>query len=178
MKLKAIFLDRDGVVNQRIVGDYIKYVDEFIFKDDFLDIYDYISDKDLITLLATNQQGIGKGLMNEEMLSKVHDHMQTELQKRFNKNFDKIYFCPDLAKFNSYCRKPNPGMIIQGLEEFNIQPSEAIMVGDSISDVIAGKSAGLTTYLIGDYKKEKIPEADFIFKDLYELKQFLTKKYF
>lgn len=178
MSLKAIFFDRDGVVNQRIFGDYIKYVDEFVFKNDFLDLFEYISDTDVITLLVTNQQGIGKGIMTTEMLDLVHIYMQSELQLKCGKNFDKIYFCPDLVGSDSNCRKPKPGMIVQGLKDYKIDPQEAIMIGDSISDVVAGKKAGLITFLIGNPNSKKIPEADYIFRDLHDVKQFLIQNYF
>jgi D-glycero-D-manno-heptose 1,7-bisphosphate phosphatase len=166
-KIKAIFFDRDGVVNLRIVHDYIKKAEEFRFLPDFLELYPKVIKAGYETLLITNQQGVSKGLMTLSQLEGVLDYMQNYLVNRFGRGFKDIFYCTDLAESGSYYRKPNPGMILEGIDKWNIDIAKSWMIGDSPTDSIAGKKAGLKTILIGDYKDVK--EADFIVKDLYDL---------
>ncbi len=176
MNRRAVFFDRDGIVNVRIVGDYIKKPEEFIFKEDFLDLFITLKLKNLLKILITNQQGIGKGFMSESDLSRVHSFMQRNLKLITRSEFDDIYFCPDLAETNSFRRKPNPGMLFEAIEKYKIDKRNSWMIGDSQSDVIAGKRAGLNTILIGSYINNEIPEADYIFQDLSNVKEFLLKE--
>jgi D-glycero-D-manno-heptose 1,7-bisphosphate phosphatase len=83
--------------------------------------------------------------------------------------FDDIYFCPDLAESESFRRKPNPGMLLEAIEKWHINPQQSWMIGDSISDAKAGKICGTSTILIGNYSAEQVPEADFIIKDLHDV---------
>ena len=76
---KAFFFDRDGIVNKRIIGDYVKEISEFEFIPEFFDIFELICKKGYIPILVTNQQGIGKKLMTEEQLIIVHDYMNKNL---------------------------------------------------------------------------------------------------
>lgn len=146
---KCIFFDRDGVVNKRLVGDYVKKISEFEFKSDFLEFFNRLSDN-YLKIIITNQQGIGKGLMTENDLANIHSHMQRHLSENFGKNFDDIYFCPDLKELNSFRRKPNPGMILEAMDKWKIEASRSWMIGDSESDIVAGSKAGLKTIFISD----------------------------
>jgi D-glycero-D-manno-heptose 1,7-bisphosphate phosphatase len=168
-KIKAVFFDRDGVVNLRIIRDYIKTPAEFHFMPDFLKFFPKIRKKGYKTFVATNQQGVGKGVMTESQLIEVFEFMQSELRKKFHYAFDDIFFCTELAENGSFYRKPNPGMLLEAIEKWNIDPAQSWMIGDSPSDVIAGKKAGLKTILIGNQSKEDCPEADYIVMDFFEI---------
>ena len=170
MKKKAIFFDRDGVINYRIVKDYIKYVEEFHFIPDFLDFLEKTDLDNLLTFVITNQQGVSKGIMTIEQLHVVLDHMQKELREKNIKEFDEIFYCTDLADSGSFFRKPNPGMILDAVEKWNIDINSSWLIGDSPTDSQAGKRVGLKTILIGNYSKTDVPEADYIVKDFYEIK--------
>ncbi len=113
---KAIFFDRDGIVNYRPVGDYVKSPQEFRFLPDFLEFFVFIKKNNYLAIVITNQQGIGKGLMTDEDLSIIHLKMQEDLFNITGYNFDDIYYCPDLALTPSQRRKPNPGMILEAVE--------------------------------------------------------------
>ncbi len=167
----TLFLDRDGVINKRIKGNYVRYPDEFEFIEG--------SDKAVGTfrkcferiILVTNQQGVGKSLMAAEMIDKVHAFME-EGTKEYGGNFDAMYYCPELAKLNPKGRKPNIGMALQALEEFPETDFEkSIIVGDSISDIRFGKRVGMISVFV-DTKSEAEIEAsykediDFRFDDL------------
>jgi D-glycero-D-manno-heptose 1,7-bisphosphate phosphatase len=175
MMKKAIFFDRDGVVNYRKVGEYVHHTGEFVLLPDFLDIFPMVHEAGYLTVLVTNQQGIGKGIMDEDDLSDVHEFLQNDLKERFGYNFDDIYYCPELADTNSFCRKPNPGMLVHAIEKWHIDPKQSWMIGDSISDVIAGRKADCNTVLLGRFSEE-IEEADYIFLTQQEIIELFREK--
>jgi D-glycero-D-manno-heptose 1,7-bisphosphate phosphatase len=117
---RAVFFDRDGIVNIRIVSDYVKKIEEFIFIEDFFDLFSIVKRLGYLAILVTNQQGIGKGLMTSDDLEKVHNFMNEKLQEKTNYKFDAIYYCPDLAQSGSKRRKPNPGMFIEAIEHLGL----------------------------------------------------------
>ncbi len=168
--MRAFFFDRDGIVNKRKIGGYIQTPDEFVFNEEFFEIFTKIALQGYLTIIITNQQGIGKGLMSENTLNEIHSEMQRTLLEKTGYKFDGIYFCPDLDGKKSSRRKPAPGMINEAIRDFDIDRKESWMLGDSPSDVEAGKTAGCKTILIGDYPSE-FPDADFVFASLHELSE-------
>jgi D-glycero-D-manno-heptose 1,7-bisphosphate phosphatase len=94
--------------------------------------------------------------------------MNSILLDRIGLCFDDIFFCPDLAESGSFRRKPNPGMLLEAIEKWHINPQQSWMIGDSISDAKAGNLSGTRTILVGNYSAEQVPEADFIIPDLKE----------
>jgi D-glycero-D-manno-heptose 1,7-bisphosphate phosphatase len=175
-KNKAFIFDRDGTLNYRIVGNYIRKPEELLLIDDFIDLFPLVKEAGYLAIMATNQQGIGKGLMTVKQLSEVHEHLQEILIKKTGHAFDDIYFCYDLASSNSFYRKPNPGMLLTAINEWNIDPSVSWMIGDSTKDAIAGKKAGMNTMLIGNYPKDYCHEADQVFVDLYQAKEYFIDR--
>jgi len=173
MKNKAFFFDRDGIVNLRLIDDYIKSIDEFEFIPAFFNIFRAVKQSNYLTVLVTNQQGIGKGLYTDDDLAIIHNYMQDQLLIETGYNFDDIYYCPNLAKDNAECRKPAPGMLKLAANKHNIDFATSFMIGDSISDVKAGKAVGSKTILIGNYSKDEVSEADFIFHSLDEMLEFM-----
>lgn len=170
-KLKAVFFDRDGVVNLRVINDYIKNSREFKFLPDFLYFFPKVISSGYHTILITNQQGVSKGLMSLDELKEVFDFMQLSLQEKAGAVFDDIFYCTDPADTNSFYRKPNPGMILDAIKKWDIDTESSWVIGDSISDAQAGKRAGLKTVLVGKYKKENCTEADYIVKNLFEIEK-------
>lgn len=145
---KTLFLDRDGVINVRLVGDYIKNWDEFKFEEGVLEaIKIFIKHFDTI-LVVSNQQGISKGLMSEDDLNSIHNKMKQEIVKAGGR-IDEIYYCKALSKENNFCRKPSVGMGLKARKQFkNIRFKESVMVGDSISDMKFGKRLKMQTVFI------------------------------
>jgi D-glycero-D-manno-heptose 1,7-bisphosphate phosphatase len=147
----TLFLDRDGVINVKLEGDYVKKIEEFQFTDNAVKAI--VKAKQLFAkiLVVTNQQGIAKGLYTEEELKLIHDFMQVQLAKE-NAHVDKIYYCPALSgdkRFN--CRKPDIGMALQAKSDFpEIDFSKSVMVGDSISDMEFGRKLGMYTVFIAE----------------------------
>ena len=146
----ALFLDRDGVINQRIIGDYVRNVDQFEILTGVLDTISECRNHFTKIFVVTNQQGIGKGLMTVEDLHAIHEHF-LEAVRTFGGNIDEFYFAPQLADEDSSFRKPNIGMAAQAQSEFpEIDLSSSFMIGDSMSDMEFGYNAGMTTFYISD----------------------------
>ncbi len=168
---KAIFFDRDGVVNRRIIGGYVRSPEEFIFFDDFFEFFKFIKEDGYLAILVTNQQGIGKGLMTEDDLQAVHNFMNEQLLSKTGYSFDDIFFCPDLHSAGSNRRKPQPGMIIEAIEKYSIDPLYSWTIGDSLTDAIAGKKADTTTILLTEENILESEFVDFIAPDFIEIKK-------
>ena len=145
----TLFLDRDGVINRKLEGDYVKTIEEFEFLPNSLKAIVAFSNYFHKIIVVTNQQGISKKLMTEDDLSKVHNHLLKEVEK-LNGRIDAIYHAPQLESENSIMRKPNTGMAFLAQKEFpSIEFSKSIMVGDSISDMEFAKNAGMNSLFIG-----------------------------
>ncbi len=107
-----------------------------------------------LTVIVTNQPVVARGVAKPEDIDRVH----AELTKRIavgGGKIDAVYFCPhhpeatlEQYRLQCDCRKPEPGMILKGIKEFNIDPAKSFMIGDAIIDVVAGKKAGLKTILV------------------------------
>lgn len=145
----SLFLDRDGVINKRIVNDYVKNWNEFEFLDGVVDAVKKFSSVFGKIVVVTNQQGIGKRVMRPEDLELIHKNMVYELTY-FGGRIDRAYHSPFLASENHPSRKPGIGMALQAQKDFpEINFSKSIMVGDSGSDIEFGKNAGMKTIFIG-----------------------------
>lgn len=176
-KNKAILFDRDGVVNIRPISGYVRKPDEFVILEDFVSFFKMIKKNDYLAILITNQQGVGKKIMSLQDMKQIHNVLQQEMIYRTGYEFDDIFYCTELKESNSYRRKPNPGMIIEALEKHSIDKSRSFMIGDSKTDVIAGKKAGVKTVLLSpEYLKEK-HGADYVYKNFYELIEDFAKNH-
>lgn len=144
----TLFLDRDGVINERLDGDYVIAPDEFRFIEGVPEALAKLSEVFGLIIIVTNQQGIGKGLMTEEDLRIIHDLMIAGIQKAGGR-ITKIYHCPNLDRDNSPCRKPNTGMALQAKEDFpEIDFERSVIVGDGLNDMEFGRRLGMVRVLI------------------------------
>lgn len=148
MPNKAVFFDRDGIVNHRKINDYIKTIDEFKFIPQFFETFKIVKENNYLALLVTNQQGIGKGLYSITDLAVIHNNMQEKLLQHTGFKFDDIAFCPSLHEVNDFRRKPNPGMLLEFIEKYDLDTENCWMVGDSESDILAAEKAGIKSILI------------------------------
>ena len=136
---RAVFLDRDGTVSEEI---------GYMYDVSFYRVFSWtgkairkINEIGMRVILATNQSGIERGYFTERMVHRVHDRLRDEIA-RDGARLDDAYFCPHHAESNCPCRKPRPGMLLRGQQEFGIDLSNSYMVGDRKTDVRAGKAAG------------------------------------
>jgi len=143
----TLFLDRDGVLNYEKKEDYIRNWDEFHFYDGVPAAIASLNPLFGRIVIATNQKGIGKGLMTHEDLKGIHDPMLAAINIAGGK-IDRVYYCPDLAD-DSPNRKPQPGMAFMAKADFpEIDLSKSIMVGNRISDMKFGRNAGMHTVFL------------------------------
>lgn len=149
---KAVFLDRDGVINHDHA--YVSKIEDFEFIDGVFDACQQFIEQGFIIIVVTNQSGIGRGYYSEQDFNLLTNWMKSE----FNKHqipITEVYFCPHHPKkaLPEYlkecdCRKPMPGMLNQAIKQFDIDVSQSIMVGDKISDLQAAQAAGIKTKIL------------------------------
>lgn len=146
-KKKAVFLDRDGVLNKEM-GDYVCKFEDFHVLDNF-DALKELQDRGYLLLVATNQGGLAKGWYNEEELAKMHKYLKQVYHERGVEITD-FFYCPHHPNFTGDCdcRKPKPGLLLQGIEKYNIDPAKSYFIGDRERDVEAGQAAGVKGILI------------------------------
>jgi D-glycero-D-manno-heptose 1,7-bisphosphate phosphatase len=146
----TLFLDRDGVINERLPGDYIKKWEEFKFLPGVLDALSVFSVSFRRIFIVTNQAGIEKGMYSHEDLSLIHDQMMEYILYHGGR-IDEIYYCPFKGDLDPLCRKPNPGMALEAKKDYpEISFARSIMIGDSDSDIAFGNNLGMKTILVGN----------------------------
>jgi D-glycero-D-manno-heptose 1,7-bisphosphate phosphatase len=157
-KQKAVFLDRDGIIN-KYVG-FLRDVDEFELIDGVAEAIKKINVSGYLAIIVTNQPVIARGEVSIIQLKKIHNKMETLLGKE-GAYVDAIYYCPHhphkgyVGEISEYkieceCRKPKPGMLLKAAKDFNIDLSQSWMVGDGENDIIAGFKAGCKSVLVND----------------------------
>jgi D-glycero-D-manno-heptose 1,7-bisphosphate phosphatase len=147
VKNKAVFLDRDGVLNREL-GDYVCRFEDFHLLDNF-DALKTLQDDGYLLIVATNQGGLAKGWYTEDELSKMHNHLIAEYKKHGVQITD-IFYCPHHPDFTGDCdcRKPKPGLLIKAIEKYNIDPAASYFIGDRDRDMEAASAAGVKGILV------------------------------
>lgn len=147
MKSKALFLDRDGVIN--IEKNYLYKIEDFVFIPGVFETLRCFQEAGYLIIVITNQAGIGRGYYSYDDFYKLNNWMLDQFNAR-KIYISKVYFSPfhpehGLGEYkkNSFCRKPNPGMILQAQSEFDIDLTASFLVGDKMSDIEAGLRAGV-----------------------------------
>ncbi|MBC8066582.1 MAG: HAD family hydrolase [Chlorobia bacterium] len=148
---KIAFLDRDGVLN--VDHSYVYLPDQFEWMPQAQEAIKWLSDQDYKVVIATNQSGVGRGLYSEADVVSLGEWMQGQLLT-IGAKIDAIYFCPHhpddavgMYKIDCDCRKPKPGMLLRGLQEFRAQPGDCFFLGDKKTDMEAAEAAGITGVL-------------------------------
>ncbi len=176
--LPTLFLDRDGVINVRPVGDYVRSCEAFIATEGLTEAMRLLAGLFSRIIVVTNQAGIGKGLMTETDLASIHNKMYKIISSEGGR-IDGIYHCPHTKEANCGCRKPATGMAWLALKDFpDIDFENAWIAGDSVSDMQFGQSLGMRTVLIHGKKEEAAALAamrlDFRFDSLWHFARYLA----
>ncbi|MEP6986790.1 MAG: D-glycero-beta-D-manno-heptose 1,7-bisphosphate 7-phosphatase [Chloroflexota bacterium] len=145
-KTGAIFLDRDGVINENN-EDHVKSWDEFQFIPHAIRTIRELTETGLPIFVVTNQGAVNRGMMSVDDLNDIHTRMLAAINEGGGK-ITKVYFCPHTPQEKCNCRKPEPGMLLQAAEEYNIDLSKSFMVGDAWTDMAAGREAGTYNILL------------------------------
>ena len=147
---RAVFLDRDGVINRALVRDNKPYPPssfaEFEILPGVAEACAKLKQAGFLLVVTTNQPDVGRGTISLELVESLHAHMQRELP------LDRVEVCyhPGKGASDCDCRKPKPGMLLRAAQELNIDLKQSYMVGDRWRDIDCGHAAGCTTILI-DY---------------------------
>lgn len=172
---RAIFWDRDGVINQTVLkrSDGAVHASPQKFGDLKLtegigEILNKAKAKGFLNIVITNQPDIARGRMSREELDKMHILLKQALP-----SLDAIYVCPHQDADNCQCRKPKPGMLLDAAKDFNIDLSQSYMVGDSQRDIGAAKAAGAKSILLKTYYNQEVTDADYQIETLNRLMDLL-----
>jgi len=181
MKNIAVFLDRDGTINEE--NNFISNPDEVVLIPKSAEAIRELNQRAIKVFVISNQSGIARGYFSENDLQKVNQRL-LHLLKKENAFVDKIYYCPHVDEDNCDCRKPKPGMLKQAEQEFNIDLKNSYVIGDRFVDVDAGKNISAKTILVktgyGEqsfkWGKENNQHADFTAQNLFEGIQWILKQ--
>lgn len=177
MMNKAIFLDRDGVINQE-PPHYAHRPDQVKLIPGSARAINILNKNSFIVTVVTNQAGVAKGYYQEEDVILFNNLMKDKL-KRYGAKIDAIYYCPhhvegkiDRYRIDCDCRKPKPGMLKRAEKDLNIDLKQSFIIGDKQSDINAGKIVGCKTILVltgyGKELKNNDIRSDFIANNLYD----------
>ena len=145
-KRAAVFLDRDGVINKDR-PDYVKSWEEFEFLPGSLEALATLSRTAYAIVIATNQSGVGRGLLTEPTLKEIHARMLDKI-RACGGRIDAIYYCPHAPSDDCDCRKPSPGLFLNAARDLRIDLAKSWAVGDSYRDAEAACAAGIRSILV------------------------------
>jgi len=174
---RVVFLDRDGVICKDR-DDYVKSWNEFVWIPRAREALKRLNDNHYITIVVTNQAGVGRGITSQQAVEDIHQRMMREVSQTGGK-IERIYYCPHRPEDGCDCRKPKPGLFLQAARDFSIDLKKSYLIGDKISDIEAGHSLGCITIMIkkGENKggtTSKI-RADYTASDLSEAVALILK---
>ncbi|MBN1156896.1 D-glycero-beta-D-manno-heptose 1,7-bisphosphate 7-phosphatase [Candidatus Woesearchaeota archaeon] len=174
---KAIFLDRDGTVNED--SGYVNRIEEFYLIPGAVDGLRLLKNAGFKLFFITNQSGIGRGYYKEENFHSFQEHLLKELKKH-GITIEKTHFCPHHPDDECDCRKPNPKSIIDMTKEFDIDLKKSFTIGDHPSDIELGKNAGIKAVFVltGHGKKEQHnlkEKPDYIADNLLKAAEWIVK---
>lgn len=168
MAQKAVFLDRDGVINAE--KDYVYKVEDFEFLQGIFEAVKHFNEQGYVVIIVTNQSGIGRGYYTE----KDFEHLTKFMLGRFEDEgakIAKIYHCPHSPDSNCECRKPSPGMFLSAKKELDIDMQNSWMIGDKEGDIEAAIAAGISNTILvrtGHKIDEANTKASFVLNGVFD----------
>jgi len=162
----CLFLDRDGVINRQVVGDYVRRWQQFEWLPGAVPALRMLREWAPHLVVVTNQQGIGKGLMSTDDVAAIHQRLQSQIACE-GREIDSFQVCPHLESSGCRCRKPQPGLVLDWLAQHpEVDPSLSIVVGDSLVDLrlaemVAAATGGCASVQIGGARLPATADASF-----------------
>ena len=162
----CLFLDRDGVINRQIIGDYVRCWQQFEWLPGAAPALRKLRAWAPHLVVVTNQQGIGKGLMSADDVAEIHQNLQSHIADG-GSEIDSFKVCPHLESSGCRCRKPQPGLVLDWLRQHpEVNPSLSIVVGDSLVDIqlaemVATATGGCASVQIGGARLKSTADASF-----------------
>ena len=175
MSIKAIFLDRDGVINKEV--NYLFKIEDFEFIDGIFNACLYFQNLDYVIVIVTNQSGIARKYYTESDYQKVTRWMLRQFEDNGIEILN-VFHCPHGPESTCECRKPKPGMFLKAKDEHNIDMEKSWMIGDKERDIIAANSARIdNTILVRSTRKidESNSNAKIILDSIQQAKQIITE---
>lgn len=179
---KCIFLDRDGNIN--VEKDYLHKAEDFEFESGAAQAIKTFNDLGYIVIVVTNQSGVARGYYGEDDVIELHKHIDNELTK-IGAKVDAYYYCPHHPRVSGKygiiceCRKPGLGMFLNAQEDFDIDFSNSIVVGDKISDIESAVRLGMKPVLVktghGNKELSKLKYNIEVFESLYDFSKAMKK---
>ncbi|MCH2396855.1 MAG: HAD family hydrolase [Nitrososphaerales archaeon] len=142
MKSPALFIDRDGTIIKQIDGYYISSIEQIELIENIFPAILMLQNEGYLIIIVTNQAGINKGILSNEQVDEINQHI-IQLLKKQGIDISAVYVCPHKPEEQCKCRKPQPGLLLKAAKEYNIDLENSIIIGDTDKDTEAGLNAGL-----------------------------------
>jgi len=158
---RFVLLDRDGVINRRIVGGYVTCWEEFAFLPGALEGLRLLAENDYQPIVVSNQAGVGKGLMTPADLQEITRKFIAEVEAHGGR-IRGVYYCTHRVADDCPCRKPKPGLLLNAQADHHFSFQDAFLIGDSESDLRAAQAVGCPAILVSNASSaglEKLPYA-------------------
>lgn len=182
--MRAIFIDRDGVINKDPGGwtryNYVTEWKDFHFIPGAIAALKILKKKGVKVIVASNQGGVNKGYYTQDTLNEINNLMLEEIKRRGGE-IEEVFYCIHKDEDNCDCRKPKPGMLETAAKKYGIDPKTTYFIGDASKDILAGRKIGCKTILVlsGKSSRNDIEgwedKPDYVFADLLEAVKWLTK---
>ncbi len=173
---KYVLLDRDGVINHRVLKGYVTSWSQFVFLPRALEALRLLALNNVTTIVVSNQACVGKGLMTSSELDDLTRHFLLRVEEHGGR-IHKVYYCPHRVEDDCECRKPKPGLLLQAQKEHQFDFAATFLVGDSETDLLAAKNVECPAILISSRRPSDLdgftypPQA--VFSDLYGAAQYI-----
>ncbi len=165
---RALFLDRDGVIN--VDKSYLYKIEDFELVEGIVDLIRFYQNQGYLPIVVTNQSGIGRGYYTQEEYMKLTEYMVCLFAKE-GVRIEAIYHCPHIPEDRCSCRKPRIGMFSAAQKAHQIDMKNSVMIGDKESDMEAAYRAKVSERILLNAKGESLPRATRVIKSLKEMLQ-------
>jgi len=158
---RFVLLDRDGVINCRIISDYVSCWEKFAFLPGALEALRLLNEKNYRVIVVSNQAGVGKGLMTHVDLAEITRRFVVEVEAQGGRILG-VYYCTHRAEDGCECRKPKPGLLRRAQAEHHFDFGHTFVVGDTETDLLAAHAAGCPAIMVSEGSVaglEKLPHA-------------------
>ena len=170
-KRAAVFLDRDGVLNVYLPGDYVKTPGDLRLLPGVAQVVRTFNNAQIPVFIISNQQGVAKGLMTLDDLDRVDDALKINLAESAGAHIEESYYCPHASQAGCDCRKPQSGLLLRAARDWDVNLSDSVFIGDTETDAQAARAAGVGAFVLVLTGKHTDAEtfqeqADYIANDL------------
>jgi D-glycero-D-manno-heptose 1,7-bisphosphate phosphatase len=176
---RFVLLDRDGVINRRIVSDYVTCWEGFVFLPSAREALLLLNEKNYRVIIVSNQAGVGKGLMTDVDLAEITRRFVADVEAQGGRILG-VYYCTHRAEDGCECRKPKPGLLRRAQAEHHFDFGRTFLIGDNESDLLAAHAVGCPAIMVSDTPVaglEELPHAPrVIVPNLLAAAEFLINK--